>query len=119
MKKLLFLILTLSLFNLHAQTEHPGVAADPESTDIMGGSTPGGAQTRNDSRDFGELQEELQDERDVEHLNSVQKMEERNNNSSIQTESPRNTDSDGANYDRARNELEKKAQKKDNKRSDY
>lgn len=115
MKKLIVLMLTLTLFNLHAQTEHPGVASDPESTDIMGGSTPGGAQTRNNSQRF----EELREIRDAEHLNSVQKMEERNNNSSIQTESPRRTDSDGSNYDRARNELEKKAQKKDNKRSDY
>jgi hypothetical protein len=118
MKKILFLILTLSLFNLHAQTEHPGVAADPESTDIMGGSTPGGAQTRNNSQQYEELQEE-EEKKDAEHLNSVQKMEERDNNSSIQTESPRNTDSDGENYDRARNDLERKAQKKDNKRSDY
>jgi hypothetical protein len=98
MKKVLFFTLAFSILNVYAQTNHPGVPSDPSDTAVMGGSTPSGAQTRNDR------------ER-VETLNSIEEMRERNNNSSIQTEAQEATDSDCENYDRARNKKEREAQK--------
>lgn len=99
MKKIIIFTIAFSVLNVYAQTTDPGVPSDPSDTAVMGGSTPSGAQTRNDR------------ER-VETLNSVERMQERNNNSSIQAEAQEATDSDGEDYDRARNKKERKAQKK-------
>jgi hypothetical protein len=93
MKRTLALGLLLSSSVALAVVGGPGehsTTAGPESTDIMGGGTPGGHGPQGGQENYQRDDEKIKDT-----MNSQQRMEERNNNSSIQTRSRRGTASDG------------------------
>jgi hypothetical protein len=90
-----FLTMTAKASSGSATPSTNAVTPGPEGTEIMGGSTPGGEQRRNNTLD----------RRSLGSLNSAQKMEDRDNND-------KKTQSDEESYDERRNKKESKAHKR-------
>jgi hypothetical protein len=98
----IFLTLTAKASSGSATPSTNAVTPGTEGTEVMGGSTPGGEQRRNNTLD----------RRSRGSLNSAQKMEDRDNNSQTILESDKKTQSDGENDDEGRNKKESKALKR-------
>lgn len=116
MKSLIALGLAIACLAQSVFAQATTQTSEADTTDIMGGSTPGGEQRGQPTAVENEEIRSKKSSRVKGQLNSAQKMEERKNNAGVIIESPKKTKSDGRDFDESRNDIEEDIHQKNKRR---